>query len=212
MDEKVTANLAFFLTPAPALITPSPARTIPFPPVNKFPNKLAPKVPKSILKNPSLCSLVSFSIFLVTPFNKIPEFSNVSIIFIISFMSSCSLTNLTHFPLIFFCILPSIADIAAVKPNGANTFLANGIATFINGPDNLLNNLPKNPPDCIIFFKCALLNFISVAKLLLIAFLNLVLCLVVNNNSCGSSSLLNFFILIRKVAPSLFLTASILFS
>ena len=44
------------------------------------------------------------------------------------------------------------ADMAAVKPNGANTFLANGIATFINGPANLLNNLPKNPPDCNIFF------------------------------------------------------------
>ena len=50
-----------------------------------------------------------------------------------------------------FCILPSIVDIAAVQPNGANTFLANGIATFINGPFNLLNNLPKNPPDCIFF-------------------------------------------------------------
>ena len=51
-----------------------------------------------------------------------------------------------------FCILPSIADIAAVKPNGANTFLANGIATFINGLANLLNILPKNPPDRINFF------------------------------------------------------------
>ena len=51
-----------------------------------------------------------------------------------------------------FCILPSIADIAAIIPNGANTFIANGNATFINGPANLLNNLPKNPPDCIIFF------------------------------------------------------------
>ena len=48
-----------------------------------------------------------------------------------------------------FRILLSIADIAAVKPNGANTFLANGIATFINGLANLLNNLPKNTPDCI---------------------------------------------------------------
>ena len=46
----------------------------------------------------------------------------------------------------------SIADIAAFKPNGANIFLVNGIATFINGPANLLNNLPKNPPDCINFF------------------------------------------------------------
>ena len=92
----------------------------------------------------------------------------------------------------FFLILPSIADIAAVKPNGANKFLANGIATFINGPDSLLNNLPKNPPDCINFFICGLLNFISVAKLLLIALRSLVFCLVVNNNSCGSSSLLKF--------------------
>ena len=51
-----------------------------------------------------------------------------------------------------FCILLSIADIATVKPNGANTFLANGSATFINGSTNGFNNLPKNPPDCIIFF------------------------------------------------------------
>ena len=35
-----------------------------------------------------------------------------------------------------FCILPSVADIAAVKPNGANIFLANGNATFINEPAN----------------------------------------------------------------------------
>ena len=75
------------------------------------------------------------------------------------------------------------SSIAAVKPNGPNTFLANGIATFVNGPANLLNSLLKNPPDYIIFFICALLNFISVAILLLIAFLSLVFCLVVNNNS-----------------------------
>ena len=60
MDEKVIANLVFFFTPARTI--PSPALIIPFPPVNKLPNKLAPKVPKSILKNPPLCSLVSFSI------------------------------------------------------------------------------------------------------------------------------------------------------
>ena len=36
------------------------------------------------------------------------------------------------------------SDIAAVKPNGVNTFLANGIATFINGPLNFVNNLPKH--------------------------------------------------------------------
>ena len=80
-------------------------------------------------------------------------------------------------------------DIAAVKPNGVYTFLANGNATFINGPANLLNNLPKNTPDCIIFFICTSLNFISVTELLLRAFLNLVFFPAVNNNSCGCSSL-----------------------
>ena len=67
-----------------------------------------------------------------------------------------------------------------------------GIATFINGPANLLNNLPKNPPDCITFFICALLNFISDAKVLLIAFLSLVFCLLLNNNSCESYLYYNF--------------------
>ena len=72
----------------------------------------------------------------------------------------------------FFWIPGSTADIAAVNPNGANTFFAKGILTFIKGPAILPNNDPKNPPDCIIFFICALLNFISVDMLLLTAFLN----------------------------------------
>ena len=107
MDEKVTANLGVFLARSPALTIPSPlaliatlpspALIIPFP-VNKLPNKLAPNVLSNILKNPPLYSLVSFSIVLVTPFNKIPEFSNASIIFIISFISSCSIINLTSEP------------------------------------------------------------------------------------------------------------------
>ena len=83
MDEKVLANFFFFLLPSSAFTIPSPALIIPFP-VNKLPNKLAPKVPKSILKNPPLCSLISFLIVLLTPFNKISEFSSSLIILIIS--------------------------------------------------------------------------------------------------------------------------------
>ena len=41
----------------------------------------------------------------------------------------------------------SIAEEAAVIPNGAKIFFANGSAIFINKPANLLNNEPKNPPD-----------------------------------------------------------------
>ena len=47
----------------------------------------------------------------------------------------------------------------------------------------------------------------SFAELLLRAFLNLVFCLVVNNNSCGRSFLLKFLIPNINVAPSLDLTA-----
>ena len=53
-------------------------------------------------------------------------------------------------PWIFFWIPASTAKAPAVIPNGAKTFFAKWIATFINGPANLLNNNPKNPPDWII--------------------------------------------------------------
>ena len=111
MDEMVTD---FFLLPLPstertipsplALLAtlPSPTLIIPLPPGNKLPNKLAPKVPSNILKNPPLYSLVSFSVVLLTPFIKIPEFSRALIIFIISFISSCSIIKLTPEPCIFF--------------------------------------------------------------------------------------------------------------
>ena len=46
-----------------------------------------------------------------------------------------------------FLIAPSIAEAAAVILNGAKMFFAIGTAAFINGPANLLNNEPKNPPN-----------------------------------------------------------------
>ena len=80
MDEMVIVNLGFLLPlPSPARTIPSPALIIPFPLFNKFPNKLAPNVPSNILKNPPLCSSVSFSIALVTPFNN---FYNIIHIFL----------------------------------------------------------------------------------------------------------------------------------
>ena len=36
---------------------------------------------------------------------------------------------------------------AAVIPNGAKIFFAKATVTFINGPANLLNSDPTNPPD-----------------------------------------------------------------
>ena len=74
------------------------------------------------------------------------------------------------------CWIPaSIAEAAAVIPNGAKTFFAKGIATFINGPANLLNYDPKNPPDWTILEIWALESFKSLDVLLLKAFLSFVL-------------------------------------
>ena len=58
----------------------------------------------------------------------------------------------------------------------------------------------------IFLFELYLISKL-VAKLLLIALRNLVFCLVVNNNSCGNSSLLKFLIPNLNDAPSLDLTA-----
>ena len=124
-----------------------------------------------MLKNPPFYSSTSFSIVLPMPSNKMPDFSRALIIFIMLFMSSSSIINLIYSPRIFFCIPPSIADIAAVNHSAANTFLANDIATFINGPAILLNKLPKKPPDLINFFSCALLNFILCSCCYLLRFL-----------------------------------------
>ena len=59
--------------------------------------------------------------------------------------------NKVQDPCIFFWIPESIAEAAAVIPNGAKTYFAKGIATFINEPASLLNNDPENLPDWIIF-------------------------------------------------------------
>ena len=86
-------------------------------------------------------------------------------------------------------------------------FLVKGIAIFINGPANLFNNGPENPPDWIILKIWDLESFKSVDILLLKAFLSFAFCLVVNNNSCGQLFPLKNFKLILKVVPVLFLTA-----
>ena len=98
MDEKVIENLGlFFFTSLTCSYYSISSPHIPFPD-NKLPNKLASKVPKCILKNHPLCFLFSFSIVLLTPFNKISEFSSSLIIFIISCISSSSIINLTPEP------------------------------------------------------------------------------------------------------------------
>ena len=55
-----------------ALITPSPA-LITLLRANIFLNRLAPRVPNTILRNPPFCSFASFLIVSLTPSNNNPE-------------------------------------------------------------------------------------------------------------------------------------------
>ena len=107
-----------------SFLFPEPALTIPFP-TNKFPNKLAPNALINKLKNPPFCSFVSFLVVLVTLFSKILESSRASTICVISF-------EIIKFavpePCTFFWIPASISEAAAVIPNGAKTYFADGIA------------------------------------------------------------------------------------
>ena len=89
--------------------------------------------------------------------------------------------------LIFFlCIPESAADAAAVNPNGIKTLLANEVSTFFicgnpvfsNGP----SNLPKNPPDCIIFDNWVFDSLISIDELFAKALRIFESCLLINNN------------------------------
>ena len=73
----------------------------------------------------------------------------------ISSISSLEIVNVVVLdPNILLSIVASVADAAAVNPNGIKTLLAKGLSTFrikgnpvfINGP----KSLPKNSPDCPI--------------------------------------------------------------
>ena len=109
-------------------------------------------------------------------------------------------------PGIFFWIPLSIAEAAAVIPNWAKICFANATSTFNKRPVILLNNESKNPPNWIILDFCVVgssINWIFSLN----AFLSLVFCLGVNDNSWGKLFRLNILIFILKVAPVWFLTA-----
>ena len=96
--------------------------------------------------------------------------------------------------IIFLCVPASAADAAAVNPKEINTLLANAVITFFISGNPVFNkgpsNLPKNPPDCIIFDNWVFENLMSTDKLLANALRMLETCLFVSNNSCGKFVLL----------------------
>ena len=70
----------------------------------------------------------------------------------------------------------SILLIAADNPSGKPTFVNIEVAGFINFGKNLIKTDPKAPPDFIILFICALLNFLSADMLFSTLFLNSFIC------------------------------------
>ena len=84
----------------------------------------------------------------MTSFNKIFESLRAYTIFKMPFISSFEIIKVVvPEPCIFFWVSASIAEAAAVIPNGTKIFFGIGTGTFINGPANLPNNEPKYPSD-----------------------------------------------------------------
>ena len=112
------------IVPLPALITPLP--------VNTFPTKVAPNVPKNILRNLPFCYFASFLIVSLMPFiNKSNSLRDLTI-FIISSISSFEIINvLISDPKVFIWIAVSVADAAAVNSNDIEALLAISLRTFL---------------------------------------------------------------------------------
>ena len=110
------------------LIVPSPTPTTPFP-ANVFPNILATTVPNEIGRNPTFCSFDSFLIVSLILLIRNPYSSSDSLAIFIIFPISLfgNINAVVADPNIFFWIAGSVADAAAVNPNGIETLLANGV-------------------------------------------------------------------------------------
>ena len=83
----------------------------------------------------------------------------------ISFISLLEIINVVlPEPNIFLRIAASVADAAAVNPNGIKMLLANGVSTFSINDALIFSNgskyLRRNPPDCPILCNWAFDSFI----------------------------------------------------
>ena len=136
-----------------------------------------------------------------------PESSKDFMILIISFISSFEINKVNLFPekkssfsTYFFSKL-FIAFEAKLLNNPGELSLAKVIAFASAFLPKLANQEPKDSPYWFISGIWALLSFISVEILLAMAFLILVVCLVVRNNSCDNSSSWKFFLFILNIVP-----------
>ena len=100
--------------------------------VNRFPNKLTPNVPKTMPRNPPLCSFALFLIVSLTPFDNKPDSLRDLTIFMISSISSFEIiVAVNPEPKIFFSIAAFVAHAATVNPNGLSTFFIKDKPVFL---------------------------------------------------------------------------------
>ena len=83
----------------------------------------------------------------------------------ISLISSLEIISVVKLdPNIFLWIAASVANAAAVNPNGSKTLLANSLSTFPVKGNPVFNNgpksLPNDPPDCPVLCNWVFDNFI----------------------------------------------------
>ena len=91
-------------------------------PTNIFPKRIAPKVPNSIPRKPSLCL---FLIVSLTHFINKLDYALDLTIFMTSSIFSFEIINVgMRGPKVFFRIAASVANAATVNPNGSKTLLA----------------------------------------------------------------------------------------
>ena len=124
------------------------------------------------------------------PFIYKPNSSRDLAIFTISFISSFEIISVvTSDPNVFLWIAATVADAAAVNPNGIKTPLANSLSTFPIKDNPVLSSGPKrlsrNPPNGLILCSWVFDNFVLVDELFAKALRSLETCVLVNNNLCG---------------------------
>ena len=92
-------------------------------------------------------------------------------------------------PKSFFWIAASVADAAAVNPNGIKSLLASVFSTFFikwkSVFSNGLWNLPKNSPDCSILCNWVFVDFILANELFPKVLRSLETRVLVSDNLCG---------------------------
>lgn len=100
---------------------------------------------KSRLRNPTICSFVSFSILLVITYVISPGSSGDLTIFLMSFISLFDITIVVvPDPTIFILLYDSAVKAATVNPDGINTLFANGWITFFINGKPAFNNVPRS--------------------------------------------------------------------